>query len=413
MASFFMNNDFGIYVGSEGDPIRLPVVRGASPIFEEFNDFGIYLGSEGEPTALPAPTSLTVFGPQGNELIAILHAARASFTGGTNINYVDLTATLRAARGDQGTFTGTTGGSATFVTPLLMQQFYADDGLVLVPSLLAPVAQFQMQNSAIISILATLRRPRVDLDVLNSFGEPTIFARLLNPRASFALASESFISLVSPLLRPYPRFTATPGRVMTLAAALPFGVFSATAYPPYLITITGDLPRAQLEASLKAAIAELWRCWVVNVREQHHPVTEYDNFHFNSMALFDGKILAAGPDGLFVLDLSGDDDSVKIPAKIKTGELDYDQSYLFRLPRIYVGGSSEKGMEFRTIITSDGQRVYRLPASSNDAIQQRRVPVGRGPKSRYWQLEVSNIDGGDMTLESIILYPEQTQRRIK
>ena len=184
-------------------------------------------------------------------------------------------------------------------------------------------------------------------------------------------------------------------------------------YGPYLIAIAAELPKPHLTAELIAVLSEIWRCWAVNVREKSHPVTEYGNFHFNSMGLFNDKVIAAGPDGLFLLDESNVDAGANIDAKVATGELDYDQSFLFRLPRIYVGYQAEKAMEFHTIVTSDGMRVYSLPASTNPGVQQRRVPVGRGPKSRYWQLEMLNKDGGDFSLASMIVYPEATQRRVK
>lgn len=352
-------------------------------------------------------------------IAANLFRPAASFTV-VRGNNITIDSVLHAPRGSQNTFVVKTGEAARLIATLPMQTFYADHGIFFETDLPLQLAQFQIENAALIAIDGLLRAPRVHFDAQNDSGIgssiPGLNVRLLVPRVSFTLMSENFVSFAAPLLRPTARFTAVPGRIMELVAALPFdsvGGFSACMYGPYLITIEGNLPRPQLEMQLKSAIAEMWRCWVMNARHKDHPLTEYDNFHFNSMALFDGKIFAAGPDGLFVLGLEGDDDGTKIPAKIKTGEEDYDQSMMIRVPRIYVGGSSERGMEFRTIVTDNGTRVYRLPQSSNDAIQQRRVPVGRGPKSRYWQFEVRNIDGGDMTLESIIIYPEQTTRRVK
>jgi len=73
-----------------------------------------------------------------------------------------------------------------------------------------------------------------------------------------------------------------------------------------------------------------------------------------------------------------------------------------RVPRIYVGYSTDGAMHFSTITSQDGQAYptcCRTMASLK--IQQRRVPVGRGPKSPYWQYECANVAGSDFLLEHV------------
>jgi len=66
---------------------------------------------------------------------------------------------------------------------------------------------------------------------------------------------------------------------------------------------------------------------------------------------------------------------------------------------------------FKTLTTHDGPRVYRIPANGNESHHQRRVPIGRGPKSTYWQFELANEEGSDFSMNSILLYPQVLNRR--
>jgi hypothetical protein len=45
-------------------------------------------------------------------------------------------------------------------------------------------------------------------------------------------------------------------------------------------------------------------------------------------------------------------------------------------------------------------------------MQQRRVPIGKGPKARYWQYEVEGEDGADFTIENVLAYPTGLRRRV-
>jgi dTDP-4-amino-4,6-dideoxygalactose transaminase len=53
---------------------------------------------------------------------------------------------------------------------------------------------------------------------------------------------------------------------------------------------------------------------------------------------------------------------------------------------------------FRTILDELGTRTYRLPHNHVVGLQTRRVPIGRGPKGRYWQFEMEGVDGGGMII---------------
>lgn len=417
-ASFFMDNEFGIFLSDPNDPADLPFVDFEAAVF---NDFGIFFGDEPEQNS-PVPL---LFDPEQEgaffmqELSAnegtiddTLKMQQAYFT--LNIfdhNWEWSTDMLRAPRGSPAFLAA--GGNVLDIQNILpMQQAVFDCGIYFQNDMPFQAAQFQLESGAVITLSQALPMSSAVFTEIAS-QDYVLSSLLLHARANMTLLSSGLITIDGRLIRPSVRLTMVRGNEISITATLPLLNFSAIGYGEYVITISGRLPKPQLEMQLDAFIEEVFNAWAINVRHKERPVTEYGNFNFNSMGRFNGKTIAASKDGLFLLDMQNTDTGKKIDADVITGQNDYGQSMLFRVPRIYVGGSSTKGMEFRTITTADGSRVYRLPQSGNTGTQQRRVPVGRGPKSRYWQYQIKNIDGGDFELASVIVYPEPTQRRVK
>lgn len=184
----------------------------------------------------------------------------------------------------------------------------------------------------------------------------------------------------------------------------------ATAFSDNIGTADNELELWYLDADAFAIVVASYRAWALNVRNA--ALTEYTGLALNSFGTFQGRVLAASADGLHVVGEADTDDGVNISAMIRTAIVDFDTSYNKRVPRAYVGLKSAKDMEFRTITTHDGTRAYLIPHNGNNEIQQRRAPIGRGPKSRFWQFEVANRDGGDFTAADILVYPEAYGRRV-
>lgn len=200
------------------------------------------------------------------------------------------------------------------------------------------------------------------------------------------------------------------GGVATLAEDVPILSLSGIGYGPY-IGIADLFPSSiHLDAEGFSAVASALRTWVLNMRKKG--LTEYSNFAFNSYAEYRGTVLAAGATGIVKLSGANTDAGTSIDAQVRTGAESFDTSYNKRVPRIYVGYSTDGAMHFSTITSQDGKRTYLLPHNGITKIQQRRVPVGRGPKSPYWQYECTNVAGSDFLLEHVQVYPEKSSRRV-
>lgn len=208
-----------------------------------------------------------------------------------------------------------------------------------------------------------------------------------------------------------PRFVISGVRGNTatsiLTAATP--IMAIAGYPAYTITFGGTAPAPYTFAALDAALAASYRTWVLNTRKG--ALTEYD-FTFNSYAVFNGKVIAAGATGVVELGVQDTDATAAIDATITTGEDSFGTSAHKRVPRIYLGHSAAGEMRFSTTTVEGGTRTYALPWNGISGTQQRRIPVGKGPKSRFWAFSVSNVDGADFTISDMLVYPVKLRRRV-
>lgn len=230
------------------------------------------------------------------------------------------------------------------------------------------------------------------------------------PQLAAAMAAGNIITAA--LLARAPRLSAQglTGQVGTalLTAATP--IMEAAGYPAYTITFAGTAPLPQMDAALGAAVAAAYRTWCLNLRRG--ALTEYDGFSFNSFASFNGVILAAGPAGVFSLGTQGTDAGTAITGRVKTGQDAFGESVHKRVPRLYVGYDTDGDMLFRVITTEGGSRTYSLPDNHVRGIQQRRVPIGKGVKSRYFQFELENVAGADFSISDVLAYPTKLRRRV-
>lgn len=204
--------------------------------------------------------------------------------------------------------------------------------------------------------------------------------------------------------------TGHAGAVATASASMPALTGLVAGYGEYTLTAALQLPMLVTSSGvLVPTTASNFRTWVLNTRRR--ALTEYD-WEFNSYATFRGTVLAASSAGLFKLDSSDADATAPIVGLVRTGKDHFGTSKNKRVPRIYVGVQCSAPLHFSTITTEGGKRTYMLAGNQVTGLQQRRVPIGRGPKSPYWQFEMSNPTGGDFLLDHFTVKPELTARRV-
>jgi hypothetical protein len=154
---------------------------------------------------------------------------------------------------------------------------------------------------------------------------------------------------------------------------------------------------------------------VVMNLEGLRPISEYDNFTYNSLTSFQGKFYGADDTGLYELD--GDDDSGDpIQAELSSLMLDFGTSRQKRVRTAYLGYTSTNQLILRVKSVSQGQLsedwYEAREVTSADAPRANMVYVGQGLKSRYWQFELVNVDGGDFEIDLLEMHPVFLGRRV-
>lgn len=154
---------------------------------------------------------------------------------------------------------------------------------------------------------------------------------------------------------------------------------------------------------------DVYEGWVLNA--DTNAVSQYEWGAFNSFTKFDGAYYGATADGIY--ELTGDDDDGEaIEAFIMTGVSDMEIQFDKRVIRGYIGMRTDGTVLFKTVVGNNVTRLYKLK-STNDAMMSRRLPLGRGVDSYYWQFGLENVNGADFELDGIRLYPVVMGRRFR
>lgn len=132
----------------------------------------------------------------------------------------------------------------------------------------------------------------------------------------------------------------------------------------------------------------------------NNALTQYDNFNVVSLCQFNGKILGAGPDGLFRLSCEDDDNGADIEAYIKTFALKLDHEAEKRVRFIYLNIETDGDVIVTPIV--DGAIKESITFSPRGAGRQFiKKSVARTSRGVYWQFKIENVGGCWFSLDNI------------
>lgn len=155
--------------------------------------------------------------------------------------------------------------------------------------------------------------------------------------------------------------------------------------------------------------SERFAGYTLNLRNA--AVSEYENFHFNSMALVGGRAYGAREDGVYLLE--GDTDAGDpIQAFVRTGVLNLES--LSHVTKAWIGLTSSGDMIFKTITTDGGKKKehwYRMEPRPQGAPVESRFNPAKGVTSTFWQWELANVDGAYFELDMLKVWPLSIGRR--
>lgn len=158
---------------------------------------------------------------------------------------------------------------------------------------------------------------------------------------------------------------------------------------------------------------EVHTAWATNL-EGNMPVSQYQNYGFNSFAEVGGEYFAASDDGLYRLG-ADQDDGQPIDAAVGSMMLDLGTSRQKRVQAAYIGYTASGRIVLKVRSEDDGEVVedwFEAQQQTAAAPRNQMVRVGRGLRSRYWQFELVNVQGADFELDSLEMYPITLNRRV-
>lgn len=141
--------------------------------------------------------------------------------------------------------------------------------------------------------------------------------------------------------------------------------------------------------------ADEYTAWVMT--PQTKAMRRYTDFPFNSFAVMNGQLLAAGAAGIYRM--GGDKDAgAAIRSAIRTGLLNFGSMSMKSAPLVYIGATTAGDLLLRvqatTVRGDEVQQTYRMVPAKTGAPREHRVTVGKGFRSVYWTFELANDTDG-------------------
>lgn len=155
-------------------------------------------------------------------------------------------------------------------------------------------------------------------------------------------------------------------------------------------------------------LASTFRTWALNL--ENEALSEYTNHAFNSYANFNGETYAAGPNGVYLVN-GKTDAGVTIPWVVRTGLHDDKNAQQKRLHEIVLAVRHDGPVRVRVWVDELTYYDYTL-ANYKTMLQQTRVKIGRGLRSRYYRVELTGMEGTNFELDTMNIPMEPVKRRI-
>lgn len=131
--------------------------------------------------------------------------------------------------------------------------------------------------------------------------------------------------------------------------------------------------------------------------------TQYTNYNFTSMCVCNGKVLGAGPDGLFRLGCEDQDNGAIIEAYFTPVKTDLGIHNEKRIDQAYLGFKCDGSLGFEITGEDDETIGPYLFTAKDTSYQTRRTTPGRGFYWTYVSLKITNINGSNFSINKLDL----------
>lgn len=240
-----------------------------------------------------------------------------------------------------------------------------------------------------LSPIASLDRsiPRIGL---SASGYLSPIASLTKSIAAITVSATASQTPVATLSREIP----TVGLTATAIAGI-VGTLTKSIWPVEITTESSWLSGGTLEKSIPAILLQARASGTLAVlclNTKNLGLTSYSSWGFNSMAMFDGKPIAAKSTGIYHLTDTTDDDTT-ISWKIRAGKIDLLNN---KLRHAWLSG--QMGDVLLVVEIPDGTQYEYLGEPVSDTAHELRIKVGRGIHARYVTVELQNTSDNQVQL---------------
>lgn len=214
------------------------------------------------------------------------------------------------------------------------------------------------------------------------------------------------------------RATAEVSEIGNLAVTLPMLKFAMTlveessgtlavTIPMLRINFTGGISETgNLAVTLPMLLmsffmeSQSYLNMVMNIKNR--ALTLYANYPFNSLCRFNGKHLGMTENRIYDLDSGETDDGTLIDWNFRTAYVDLDQKIKLKLKQVWFSYKSN-GDLIVTVVQPDGTE-YEYDLTGYEITEDGlRVKFGKGLGAKYVALDVKNVDGSSMVLDTLRL----------
>jgi len=141
----------------------------------------------------------------------------------------------------------------------------------------------------------------------------------------------------------------------------------------------------------------------INLNLKRNAAAQWTNFNFNSMCVFNGKLIGANEDGLFTLLDADDDNGTDIDAFFELPTTDLGISNTKKVRFSYFSGETSGDLKIKYQVDDDEERTFLVPAKKTGQLQHRMYRVdGRNDlRGVFWRARIENTKGCDFSVDAI------------
>ena len=172
---------------------------------------------------------------------------------------------------------------------------------------------------------------------------------------------------------------------------------------------------AELEVPLFSITAHIFQVdatttsYAMNIAT--NAVSQYTNYHFDSMFRFNGIYYGISNNTMFSLDGTLDNGSA-ISSTVELAPTDFGSSALKRMPYTYIGGRADQTISVEPQADEVPVGTYTAVAQDRTGTHTRRVRLPKGAKGRYWGIKISNTNGDALDIDSVEYKVDILSRKI-